>query len=172
MVIIEHWKTTYDFSFSFIFYMHFTCNKIILHEYSNDTCLSFPSVILTDEEVQRKKDLIQRRKDEEAQREAQKPRLSDEQRHIIDTLVDAHHKTYDDSYSDFSRFRVNKSFFFFLFFSSSAYSLIFNQYSGTNMFLYTFSDQKTNNNKYQTKCLLQTNDSIKNSDQTFSTNWR
>lgn len=113
MVIIEHWKTTYDFSFSFIFYMHFTCNKIILHEYSNDTCLSFPSVILTDEEVQRKKDLIQRRKDEEAQREAQKPRLSDEQRHIIDTLVDAHHKTYDDSYSDFSRFRVNKSFFFF-----------------------------------------------------------
>uniref|UniRef100_A0A8C6U045 Vitamin D receptor b n=1 Tax=Neogobius melanostomus TaxID=47308 RepID=A0A8C6U045_9GOBI len=42
--------------------------------------------ILTDEEVQRKKDLIQRRKDEEAQREA-------------------HHKTYDDSYSDFCRFR-------------------------------------------------------------------
>lgn len=67
------------------------------------------SVILTDEEVQRKKELIQRRKDEEAQREAQKPRLSEEQRSIIDTLVDAHHKTYDDSYSDFSRFRVNQS---------------------------------------------------------------
>uniref|UniRef100_A0A8C6U200 Vitamin D receptor b n=1 Tax=Neogobius melanostomus TaxID=47308 RepID=A0A8C6U200_9GOBI len=47
--------------------------------------------ILTDEEVQRKKDLIQRRKDEEAQ--------------VIATLVEAHHKTYDDSYSDFCRFR-------------------------------------------------------------------
>ncbi len=68
-------------------------------------CL-FLSVILTDEEVQRKKELIQRRKDEEAQREAQKPRLSEEQRSIIDALVEAHHKTYDDSYSDFSRFRV------------------------------------------------------------------
>lgn len=77
-------------------------------------CL-FPSVILTDEEVQRKKELIQRRKDEEAQKEAQKPRLSEEQRSIIDTLVDAHHKTYDDSYSDFSRFRVNYSSDFSLF---------------------------------------------------------
>ncbi|KAL0977832.1 hypothetical protein UPYG_G00161880 [Umbra pygmaea] len=35
--------------------------------------------ILTDEEVQRKKDLIQRRKDEEAQKEAQRPRLTEEQ---------------------------------------------------------------------------------------------
>nr|XP_023997632.1 vitamin D3 receptor B-like [Salvelinus alpinus] len=61
--------------------------------------------ILTDEEVQRKKDLIQRRKDEEAQREAQRPRLSEEQSQVIATLVDAHHKTYDDSYSDFNRFR-------------------------------------------------------------------
>ncbi|KAJ0068994.1 hypothetical protein NL108_015754, partial [Boleophthalmus pectinirostris] len=65
--------------------------------------------ILTDEEVQRKKDLIQRRKEEEAQREAQKearrPRLTDEQSQVIATLVEAHHKTYDDSYSDFSRFR-------------------------------------------------------------------
>ncbi|XP_030631987.1 vitamin D3 receptor B [Chanos chanos] len=61
--------------------------------------------ILTDEEVQRKKDLIQKRKDEEAQREAQRPRLTEEQRSIIATLVEAHHKTYDDSYSDFSRFR-------------------------------------------------------------------
>lgn len=84
---------------------------MIVHGYSDDTRLSFPSVILTDEEVQRKKDLIQRRKDEEAQREAQKPRLSEEQRNIIDTLVDAHHKTYDDSYSDFSRFRVNLIFY-------------------------------------------------------------
>uniref|UniRef100_W5L0J7 Vitamin D receptor b n=1 Tax=Astyanax mexicanus TaxID=7994 RepID=W5L0J7_ASTMX len=69
--------------------------------------------ILTDEEVQRKKDLIQRRKDEEAQREAQKPRLSDEHHRIISLLVEAHHKTYDDSYSDFSRFRVNSSSTFF-----------------------------------------------------------
>uniref|UniRef100_A0A8C4ZRP1 Vitamin D receptor b n=1 Tax=Gadus morhua TaxID=8049 RepID=A0A8C4ZRP1_GADMO len=65
--------------------------------------------ILTDEEVQRKKDLIQRRKDEEAQREAQrearKPRLTDGQTLVISTLVEAHHKTFDDSYSDFSRFR-------------------------------------------------------------------
>lgn len=68
------------------------------------------AVILTDEEVQRKKDLIQRRKEEEAQREAEKearrPRLTDEQSHVIATLVEAHHKTYDDSYSDFCRFRV------------------------------------------------------------------
>uniref|UniRef100_A0A3Q2G1D1 Vitamin D receptor b n=1 Tax=Cyprinodon variegatus TaxID=28743 RepID=A0A3Q2G1D1_CYPVA len=69
--------------------------------------------ILTDEEVQRKKDLIQRRKEEEAQREAEKearrPRLTDEQSHVISTLVEAHHKTYDDSYSDFCRFRVGVS---------------------------------------------------------------
>uniref|UniRef100_A0AAR2L4R8 Vitamin D receptor b n=1 Tax=Pygocentrus nattereri TaxID=42514 RepID=A0AAR2L4R8_PYGNA len=51
------------------------------------------------------KDLIQRRKEEEAQKEAQKPRLTEEQRKIINTLVEAHHKTYDDSYSDFYRFR-------------------------------------------------------------------
>uniref|UniRef100_A0A3P9HI12 Vitamin D receptor b n=1 Tax=Oryzias latipes TaxID=8090 RepID=A0A3P9HI12_ORYLA len=66
--------------------------------------------ILTDEEVQRKKDLIQRRKDEEAQREAERearrPKLTDEQTQTIATLVEAHHKTYDDSYSDFCRFRV------------------------------------------------------------------
>ncbi|KAG7275569.1 hypothetical protein CRUP_014951 [Coryphaenoides rupestris] len=41
----------------------------------------------------------------EAQREARKPRLTDEQSQVISTLVEAHHKTYDDSYSDFSRFR-------------------------------------------------------------------
>ncbi|XP_023682596.1 vitamin D3 receptor A-like isoform X1 [Paramormyrops kingsleyae] len=61
--------------------------------------------ILTDEEVQRKKDLIQKRKAEEAEREAQKPRLTEDQSKVIATLVEAHHKTYDDSYSDFSRFR-------------------------------------------------------------------
>ncbi|KAF7711960.1 vitamin D3 receptor B isoform X1 [Silurus meridionalis] len=61
--------------------------------------------ILTDEEVKRKKDLIQKRKDEEAQKVAQKPHLSDEQSAIISSLVEAHHKTYDDSYSDFTRFR-------------------------------------------------------------------
>lgn len=68
--------------------------------------LSAP-VILTDEEVQRKKDLIQKRKEEEAAREALRPRLNDEQSQVIASLVEAHHKTYDDSYSDFSRFRVS-----------------------------------------------------------------
>ncbi|KAJ8258187.1 hypothetical protein GJAV_G00194160 [Gymnothorax javanicus] len=61
--------------------------------------------ILTDEEVQRKKDMILKRKEEEAAREAMKPRLSEEQNQVIATLVEAHHKTYDDSYSDFTRFR-------------------------------------------------------------------
>uniref|UniRef100_A0A8C9VDV2 Vitamin D receptor n=1 Tax=Scleropages formosus TaxID=113540 RepID=A0A8C9VDV2_SCLFO len=61
--------------------------------------------ILTDEEVQRKKELIMKRKEEEALREAQRPRLSEEQSQVIATLVEAHHKTYDDSYSDFTRFR-------------------------------------------------------------------
>nr|XP_020448896.1 vitamin D3 receptor B-like [Monopterus albus] len=68
-----------------------------------------PYFILTDEEVQRKKDLIQRRKEEEAQREAERearrPRLTEEQSQVIATLVEAHHKTYDDSYSDFHHFR-------------------------------------------------------------------
>lgn len=78
--------------------------------YSLYIFLLAPSVILTDEEVQRKKDLIQRRKDEEAQREAERearrPRLTEEQSQVIATLVEAHHKTYDDSYADFRRFRV------------------------------------------------------------------
>jgi predicted house-cleaning NTP pyrophosphatase (Maf/HAM1 superfamily) len=65
-----------------------------------------PPVILTDEEVQRKKDLIQKRKEEEAAREALRPRLNDEQSQVIASLVEAHHKTYDNSYSDFTRFRV------------------------------------------------------------------
>uniref|UniRef100_A0A673G6Z9 Vitamin D receptor n=1 Tax=Sinocyclocheilus rhinocerous TaxID=307959 RepID=A0A673G6Z9_9TELE len=68
--------------------------------------------ILTDEEVQRKKDLILKRKEEEAAvREARKPRLSEEQMQIINTLVEAHHKTYDDSYSDFVQFRVSSDSF-------------------------------------------------------------
>ncbi|KAK1898958.1 Vitamin D3 receptor A [Dissostichus eleginoides] len=62
-------------------------------------------VILTDEEVQRKKDMIMKRKEEEAAREAMRPRLNEEQARIISSLVEAHHKTYDASYSDFSRFR-------------------------------------------------------------------
>uniref|UniRef100_A0A674PKJ7 Vitamin D receptor n=1 Tax=Takifugu rubripes TaxID=31033 RepID=A0A674PKJ7_TAKRU len=61
--------------------------------------------ILTDEEVQRKKEMILKRKEEEAAREATKPRLNEEQARIISSLVEAHHKTYDTSYSDFSRFR-------------------------------------------------------------------
>ncbi|XP_029363130.1 vitamin D3 receptor B isoform X2 [Echeneis naucrates] len=62
-------------------------------------------VILTDEEVQRKKEMILKRKEEEAAREAMRPRLNEEQARIISCLVEAHHKTYDASYSDFSRFR-------------------------------------------------------------------
>ncbi|AWP09263.1 Vitamin D3 receptor A [Scophthalmus maximus] len=61
--------------------------------------------ILTDEEVQRKKDMILKRKEEEAAREAMRPRLNEDQARMISSLVEAHHKTYDASYSDFSRFR-------------------------------------------------------------------
>uniref|UniRef100_A0A3Q4I5D8 Vitamin D receptor a n=2 Tax=Pseudocrenilabrinae TaxID=318546 RepID=A0A3Q4I5D8_NEOBR len=69
--------------------------------------------ILTDEEVQRKRDMIMKRKEEEAAREAMRPRLNEEQARIISCLVEAHHKTYDASYSDFTRFRVSpvKSYF-------------------------------------------------------------
>uniref|UniRef100_M3ZQX9 Vitamin D receptor n=2 Tax=Poeciliinae TaxID=586240 RepID=M3ZQX9_XIPMA len=63
--------------------------------------------ILTDEEVQRKREMIMKRKEEEAAREAQRPRLNEEQARMISSLVEAHHKTYDASYSDFSRFRVS-----------------------------------------------------------------
>lgn len=73
------------------------------------------AVILTDEEVQRKKDMIMKRKEEEAAREATKPRLNEEQAQIISSLVEAHHKTYDSSYSDFSRFRVSSLTFFLSF---------------------------------------------------------
>ncbi|XP_016418516.1 vitamin D3 receptor A-like [Sinocyclocheilus rhinocerous] len=87
----------------------FTGAWSLSQELQNISCVS---VILTDEEVQRKKDLILKRKEEEAAvREARKPRLSEEQMQIINTLVEAHHKTYDDSYSDFVQFRVSSDSF-------------------------------------------------------------
>ncbi|XP_058512087.1 vitamin D3 receptor [Ochotona princeps] len=61
--------------------------------------------ILTDEEVQRKREMILKRKEEEALRDSLRPRLSEEQQHIIAVLLDAHHKTYDPTYADFSHFR-------------------------------------------------------------------
>ncbi|XP_072510603.1 vitamin D3 receptor [Notamacropus eugenii] len=61
--------------------------------------------ILTDEEVQRKREMILKRKEEEALKDSLRPKLSEEQQHIITTLLDAHHKTYDPTYSDFSQFR-------------------------------------------------------------------
>ncbi|NWV04470.1 VDR protein, partial [Ptilonorhynchus violaceus] len=61
--------------------------------------------ILTDEEVQRKRELIVRRKEEEAQRERLRPRLSEEQQRVIDALVRAHRSTYDPTYADFTKFR-------------------------------------------------------------------
>lgn len=35
-----------------------------------------------------------------------RPKLSEEQQHIIAILLDAHHKTYDPTYADFDQFRV------------------------------------------------------------------
>uniref|UniRef100_K7E0C0 Vitamin D3 receptor n=1 Tax=Monodelphis domestica TaxID=13616 RepID=K7E0C0_MONDO len=61
--------------------------------------------ILTDEEVQRKREMILKRKEEEALRDSLRPKLSEEQQHIITTLLDAHHKTFDPTYSDFGQFR-------------------------------------------------------------------
>ncbi|XP_005406681.1 PREDICTED: vitamin D3 receptor [Chinchilla lanigera] len=61
--------------------------------------------ILTDEEVQRKREMILKRKEEEALRDSLRPKLSEEQQHIISTLLEAHHKTYDPTYADFSHFR-------------------------------------------------------------------
>ncbi|NWV29311.1 VDR protein, partial [Origma solitaria] len=61
--------------------------------------------ILTDEEVQRKRELILRRKEEEALRESLKPKLSEEQQKVIDILLEAHRKTYDPTYADFTKFR-------------------------------------------------------------------
>ncbi|NXO11880.1 VDR protein, partial [Oriolus oriolus] len=61
--------------------------------------------ILTDEEVQRKREMILKRKEEEALRESLKPKLSEEQQKVIDILLEAHRKTYDPTYADFSKFR-------------------------------------------------------------------
>ncbi|XP_075407933.1 vitamin D3 receptor [Tenrec ecaudatus] len=61
--------------------------------------------ILTDEEVQRKREMVLKRKEEEALKDSLRPRLSEEQRGIIAILLDAHHKTYDPTYADFSQFR-------------------------------------------------------------------
>lgn len=70
-------------------------------------CTPFPfPVILTDEEVQRKREMILKRKEEEALRESLKPKLSEEQQKVIDILLEAHRKTYDPTYADFTKFRV------------------------------------------------------------------
>lgn len=61
--------------------------------------------ILTDEEVQRKREMIMKRKEEEALKDSLRPKLSEEQQHIIAILLDAHHKTYDPTYADFKDFR-------------------------------------------------------------------
>lgn len=72
----------------------------------SDTLPSPPTVILTDEEVQRKREMILKRKEEEALKDSLRPRLSEEQQRIINVLLDAHHKTYDPTYADFTQFRV------------------------------------------------------------------
>ncbi|KFQ50295.1 Vitamin D3 receptor, partial [Nestor notabilis] len=64
-----------------------------------------PAVILTDEEVQRKREMILKRKEEEALKESLKPKLSEEQQKVIDILLEAHRKTYDPTYADFTKFR-------------------------------------------------------------------
>ncbi|NXS61990.1 VDR protein, partial [Brachypteracias leptosomus] len=64
-----------------------------------------PPVILTDEEVQRKREMILKRKEEEALKESLKPKLSEEQQKVIDILLEAHRKTYDPTYADFAKFR-------------------------------------------------------------------
>ncbi|KAM4700362.1 vitamin D3 receptor [Discoglossus pictus] len=61
--------------------------------------------ILTDEEVQRKREMIMKRKEEEALKESQRPKISEEQQKMIDILLDAHRKTFDPTYSDFNHFR-------------------------------------------------------------------
>lgn len=73
--------------------------------------------------------MILKRKEEEAAREATKPRLNEEQAQIISSLVEAHHKTYDTSYSDFSRFRVspNLIYAFFSFTKTSLEGTLTNQ---------------------------------------------
>lgn len=61
--------------------------------------------ILTDEEVQRKREMIMKRKEEEAIKESLKPKLLEEQQRVIEILLEAHRKTYDPTYSDFNQFR-------------------------------------------------------------------
>ncbi|XP_063300863.1 vitamin D3 receptor [Pelobates fuscus] len=61
--------------------------------------------ILTDEEVQRKRDMIMKRKEEEALKESMKPKMSEEQQKVINILLEAHRKTFDTTYSDFNQFR-------------------------------------------------------------------
>ncbi|CAO2601099.1 Vitamin D3 receptor, partial [Lemmus lemmus] len=61
--------------------------------------------ILTDEEVQRKREMIMKRKEEEALKDSLRPKLSEEQQRIIAILLDAHHKTYDPTYAYFRDFR-------------------------------------------------------------------
>lgn len=56
--------------------------------------------------MQRKREMILKRKEEEALKDSLRPKLSEEQQRIIAILLDAHHKTYDPTYADFSRFRV------------------------------------------------------------------
>ncbi|KFO14101.1 Vitamin D3 receptor, partial [Balearica regulorum gibbericeps] len=56
-------------------------------------------------EVQRKREMILKRKEEEALKESLKPKLSEEQQKVIDILLEAHHKTYDPTYADFTKFR-------------------------------------------------------------------
>lgn len=50
-----------------------------------------------------------KRKEEEALKDSLRPKLSEEQQHIIAILLDAHHKTYDPTYADFRDFRVRLS---------------------------------------------------------------
>ncbi|XP_058165246.1 LOW QUALITY PROTEIN: vitamin D3 receptor [Dasypus novemcinctus] len=61
--------------------------------------------ILTDEEVQRKREMILKRKEEEALKDSQRPRLSEEQQRTIAVLLEAHHKTYDATYAYVTQFR-------------------------------------------------------------------
>lgn len=52
--------------------------------------------------------MILKRKEEEALKESLKPKLSEEQQKVIDILLEAHRKTYDPTYSDFTKFRVGR----------------------------------------------------------------
>lgn len=56
--------------------------------------------------------MIMKRKEEEALKESLKPKLLEEQQRVIEILLEAHRKTYDPTYSDFSQFRVSSACFF------------------------------------------------------------